>query len=243
MSDTTELDARADHQVGLEELERETIVLQAALVAALGEMPAIPKARTSNYGSYAGLPEVLALARPVLAKHYLALTQRVDTNMDASSVTISTRILHVAGGWYDAGKITFPLGQNAQATGSVITYARRFAILAALGLTGTDDDDDGHAASETPPAAKSKVDDVAGALMRRMGALMDDAGVPKDRPTRRTIVASIIGRKIKSAAETTVPERERVCDQFQAIMDGRAELELVDDDTWLIHAIDPEEAT
>jgi hypothetical protein len=239
-------DARADHQVGLEEHQREETVLMAALVEALGEMPNIVKGGAANAGSYSytypTLADVLGAVRPVLSKHFLAVSQPVTTDVEAGTVSIRTRILHVAGGVYDGGRITMPLGPNAQATGSTISYARRYGLMAALSITGSDDDDDGQAANVQPaPAVKRESKpDPAGAQMRRIGALMDDAGINNAPEARREIVAGIIGRKIKTRAEMTGPERSKTIDALQAIVDGSAMLEIGDDGLWRIVAVDPE---
>jgi len=136
---------RADHET-----------LAAALVAALAEMPTIPKTRTADAGSYkydyADLEGVRAIVVPILARHGLAVRTPVHTVGDDLAVTV--RFLHVSGETLDDEPLTFPPGRDAQATGSAITYFRRYALGASLNLA-TGDDDDGAAAKPRQPRTVS----------------------------------------------------------------------------------------
>ncbi len=61
------------------------------------------------------------------------------------TLNLTTTIMHKSGQWI-GGTITFSLAKNdPQATGSAITYARRYGLSAILGLM-TDKDDDGEGA-------------------------------------------------------------------------------------------------
>jgi len=127
--------------------------VEAAFVAFAADVVTIPQDKvavveTRSGGSYtyryADLADVLASVRPLLARHGLALTQDVRT-VDRS-VEVTTFVLHVSGGSLAFGPLALPLGDTPQGTGSAITYARRYAVLAALGLA-TEEDDDGRAAA------------------------------------------------------------------------------------------------
>lgn len=140
--------------------------VSAALVAACAELGDVPKKHKANVGTYsydyADLADTLSVVRPVLAKHGLAVLQPVTTEATDDLVVVSTVILHKSGERLELGRLGLPLGQGAQATGSAITYARRYALLAALGLAA--EDDDGAAANaaprrrETPRAASKPVE-------------------------------------------------------------------------------------
>jgi hypothetical protein len=133
--------------------------VEAAFIAFAAEVPPIPMDKvavvdTRSGGSYtyryADLADLLALVRPLLARHGLAVTQDVQTVDREARVT--TFVLHVSGGSLAFGPLGLPLGDTPQGTGSAITYARRYALLAALGLA-TEEDDDGHAARPTSNGA------------------------------------------------------------------------------------------
>lgn len=123
-------------------------VLAKAWVKALGEMSDVVKTQTVSTGqyaySYATLADALQMARPILTKHGLALSQSVAG--DGEDVVVFTTILHESGQWITSEGLRLPAGKTAQQTGSATTYARRYSLMAFLGLAS--EDDDGAGASE-----------------------------------------------------------------------------------------------
>jgi len=97
---------------------------------------------------YADLGSVWDVARPVLSKNDLAIIQLPSSASDGH-VAMRTIILH-ASGQYVSEEVSVRLQKDdAQGLGSAITYLRRYALAAALGIVA-DEDDDGNAASEAP---------------------------------------------------------------------------------------------
>lgn len=94
---------------------------------------------------YATLPEVLDAVLPTLTEAGLCFVQFPDGE------SLTTRLMHTSGEWLQASYALKPVQNTPQASGSALTYARRYALLAVLGL-GTEDDD-GHAASAPAPRA------------------------------------------------------------------------------------------
>ena len=111
------------------------ITLNAALVAALNDMPAITRDRDANMGTYsykfADLATVMAQVKPVLKAHGLAFMQNVIA-LEGGKIGVCTDIVHEAGGERSFGPLPMSAGGNAQALGSGITYAKRYALMAAL---------------------------------------------------------------------------------------------------------------
>lgn len=137
------------------ELHVEHEHLAGALVAALAELTVVHAARTADAGSYsykyADIGDVVKLTRPVLARHGLvALTPLHD---HGTGLACSVVIVHTSGERLDLGPFPFPHGRDAQATGSMVTYHRRYALVAALGMAAGDDDD-GAAAKPRPSEAE-----------------------------------------------------------------------------------------
>jgi hypothetical protein len=133
----------------------ETIdALAAAIVKAVGQMSEVVKSRTANAGaysySYADLGDALGMARPILASCGLALLQSAESNHD--EVVVHTTVLHESGQYVAFAPTRLPAGKTAQATGSAITYARRYSLMAALGLATEDDD----GASASPRSEKAQ---------------------------------------------------------------------------------------
>lgn len=125
----------------------------AAFAAAQEEFPPIGKETevsiktdkgTYTY-AYATLPDILSIVSPVLRKHDLVLTQSVAGTAD--TISVETRIYHKEGHVEMFGPLSLTSGRDPKAAGSAITYARRYALCAALGIA-PDEDDDGAKASE-----------------------------------------------------------------------------------------------
>lgn len=101
---------------------------------------------------YADLEGIIEVSRPVLNAHGLTILQLNEP--DEKGVTLRTMLLHESGGFIVDNGLHVPAGKdNAHGFGSALTYARRYAWAAMIGLA-TEEDDDGNAAS-APPAKKS----------------------------------------------------------------------------------------
>lgn len=129
-----------------------TTAVAAAMVDAASALTNPGTDARGNYGTYASLPGIIDHVRPVLASHGLAVTQETitaDTGPGAR-IGVVTRITHRSGEWLEFGPLwLMPTKPDPQAAGSAITYARRYALAAALGIAA-DEDDDGTAASVAP---------------------------------------------------------------------------------------------
>lgn len=127
-----------------------------SFIKAQGEFPAIGKGSTVNTGTfsyrYAALPDILDAVSEILRHHGFAVLQSVGGTAEA--VEVETRIYHKDGHVERFGPLTLTSGRDPKAAGSAITYARRYALCAALGIA-PDEDDDGTAASR-PPEAEPK---------------------------------------------------------------------------------------
>lgn len=107
------------------------------------EVPVIHKA-TQGYGySYSDLPKIFSVINPLLKKHGLGFTQLInDTNL-------VTCLFHVESGEQLQSSTTIPQnvqlkGMNDfQVLGSAITYIRRYALSAILGIVTDKDTDAG----------------------------------------------------------------------------------------------------
>ena len=91
---------------------------------------------------YADLGSVLQLLRPVMTAHGLSVVQ-MPCN-DGDRVGVTTRLMHNSGEWMESTlfmAVSANAGMSlAQAAGSVITYARRYSLASALGITQVDED-------------------------------------------------------------------------------------------------------
>mgnify|MGYP003333856996 FL=1 len=118
------------------------------------EVPVIHKATSGYNYSYADLPTIFEKINPLLAKHGLGFTQLL--NGDA----LDTVVFHVESGESVTSSVNIPHGvqlknmNDFQVLGSAITYLRRYALSAALGLI-TDVDNDA-AGEQSKPAEKDE---------------------------------------------------------------------------------------
>lgn len=109
--------------------------------------PAIKDAANPHFRSkFASINSVWEAIREPLTNNMLYAAQDVTT--ESGFAIVETEIHHESGQWMQFGPLRLPvLKQDAQGYGSAITYAKRYALCAALGVV-SDDDDDGNAASK-----------------------------------------------------------------------------------------------
>ena len=150
--------------------------LAAALAAAQAEFSAVPKGSANPFfkSKYAALPDVVAHAAPVLARHGLAVTQSISfvvgmAQGQAPFDTLTTTLLHKSGQYIENEMLLHLPKQDPQGQGSAVTYARRYSYMAILGLVA-DDDDDGNAASRP----KAKLESNAHAPFQKKAAEVTD---------------------------------------------------------------------
>lgn len=125
-----------------------------AALAALHNPAKNQKADTGRFAyGYADLASILDLVRPVFAEHGLAVFQNVT--VDDGNGEVLTTVLHTSGERLDFGPIRFRASGDWQALGSGITYARRYALTAAVGIA-PDEDDDANSVKGVPVASKPK---------------------------------------------------------------------------------------
>jgi hypothetical protein len=118
--------------------------LAAALVAFQAEMGTVPKESVNPFfkSTYADLAACVKAATPLATTHGIAVTQHIGMGY------LTTRLWHASGQWIEEDAELAPIkDHDPQAQGSAITYMRRYAYCAALGIVA-DKDDDGNAASK-----------------------------------------------------------------------------------------------
>lgn len=167
--------------------------LAAALVAAQAEFEAVDKTANNDFFSskYAPLPDVVKAATPILSKHGLAVTQLIVG--DGATDGLMTMLLHSSGQFIESTMTLHLLPDKhgnitPQSQGSAVTYARRYAYMAVLGLV-SDVDDDGNAASAPAPAQTA-----LGAHRRSAPKAAVSTSTTPASATSQTNVASSDGR-------------------------------------------------
>jgi len=126
--------------------------MPAFLKAQAAFKPAIKDATNPHFKSkYVALDGVLeAVAKP-LRDCGIAIVQQTDIE-DAQTVLI-TRLIHESGEWIAGRYPVHPVKADPQGEGSALTYARRYALMALVGIAP--EDDDGNAAVKAVEAPVS----------------------------------------------------------------------------------------
>lgn len=168
--------------------------LHAALAKAQGAMRNPERNRTvtvkTDKGSYtfdyATLDNIIDTARKALSDNGLAVSQALERDQNGASVMI-TRILHKDGGvLVNEMPITLPAPDERgrppkiQELGSIITYARRYALCSLLNIAAEEDDDgnegrDRDAKPRQPAGARDAKDGTRDAFKRIRQAMLDAA--------------------------------------------------------------------
>lgn len=160
--------------------------LAAALVAFQASAPTINKGRTAliptkSGGSYsykyADLSDIWESIREPLKANGLAVTQSL-TGGSSGFMGIRTTVWHKSG-QHISDTVELAINQRTpQEVGSQVTYFKRYALSALLGLS-TEDDDDGAAASRShaPPKPRTELDDALDELGDTCAALHLDQKV------------------------------------------------------------------
>ena len=166
-----------------------------AWVKALNQLTDISRDHTADTGSYkykyADLATAAQQAREVFAQHALGVSQEAHAD-NLGSVQITTTVTHESGQWFEALPLTMPAKGGPQDVGSAISYGRRYALMAFIGLA-TDDDDGAGAQKAAVEAAKPHpLSDRVAIVQADMKRLTDTQ--------REAVKAWADGRKLSGAA-------------------------------------------
>ena len=185
--------------------------LAAALVEAQLEMPSITKDKTNTFfrSKYADLATVIKIVTPVLAKHGLTVIQSIDYIEEPEVRTI--RVTDKKGDTTETERVEYVTilhtmllhksGQNIKSTmfvpldsldsqrqGSAITYARRYALMAIIGVATDNEDDDGNAASN-----------------RDVAPTPTPVAQPQPQPQAKPQTAQVKSSPVKTEAQAPAP--------------------------------------
>lgn len=125
--------------------------LVVALSQAQGELsPAEKSGKNPHFKSkYAGLTDIWAACRQVLPKNGLAVIQTMEEV--EGRLRLVTTLAHKSGQWIKSSLPIITTKNDAQGIGSAITYMRRYALSAIVGVVADDDDDAEHAMGRNRP--------------------------------------------------------------------------------------------
>ena len=130
------------------------VEISKALADFHAEMPSVKKGSANPFfkSNYADLSDIKSAADPLLAKHGLSVTQHPEGSHDDQVLT--TRLMHASGEWQESTMPLYIPKADAQGQGSAVTYGRRYAYSAIVGIAT--EDDDGNAAASSGPVARKR---------------------------------------------------------------------------------------
>lgn len=133
----------------------QTNELFTALAKAQAEIEGAVKDSTNPHfrSKYADLSSVMQACKTPLSKHGLSVAQLPDSD-DPEVVAVTTVLGHTSGQWISSRIVMRPTKSDPQGVGSALTYCRRYALAAMVGVCP--EDDDGNIAS-APKEAESPV--------------------------------------------------------------------------------------
>ena len=157
-----------------------------------------------HHGRYLTLPTLLDTVRPILAAEGLAVLQTLGAD------GVRTLFVSVDGEMFDAGVHAVNWSTPPQQIGSAITFARRYALQAALGVSGVDDD--GVAASKPQKRNEGPIRGDRSVTAAQIRALQAAYG-SLERRERLALWSKVIGRSVTTAKELTAVEASTILDR------------------------------
>ena len=90
---------------------------------------------------YASLASGLDIVRKSLGQHEIATVQTTAIDQDSGQIRLTTLLAHASGEWISSEWTVCPISEIAtpHRMGAALTYARRYALFALVGITGEDD--------------------------------------------------------------------------------------------------------
>lgn len=129
--------------------------LLAALTSAQAKFQTLPKDKAGYGYKYTDFDTVVSYVRPIMAEFKLGFMQSLTTT-EAGKNALTTRIFNAEGEFIEdtvaLPEITVGKTNAAQNMGAAITYMKRYALCAVLGISSDEDTD---ATTEQAPASKS----------------------------------------------------------------------------------------
>jgi hypothetical protein len=174
---------------------------------------------TARTFRYAPLSSGLEIIRKCLGQNEIAAVQTTAIDREAGFINLTTMLAHSSGEWMASDWPVCPISETAapHRMGAALTYARRYALFALVGIAGEDDLD-------APDLPVLKLNG-GGALSNGRPEAVDQANGPSsglaplaiphsDRPRRRAGLAPI---KPVLTADASAAAREQLVDEVAGL--------------------------
>lgn len=127
-----------------------------ALSKAKAEYPSIHPNRRANYGDFADMDHMMSLVQPILTKYGLDLTHQPWEDTDTKKEVLVSILGHSSGQWMQSVIVLKPTDNKSTSYGSALTYAKRYATMALLGINPSKEPTDNDGAEEFITAEQTK---------------------------------------------------------------------------------------
>ncbi|MDQ3040042.1 MAG: ERF family protein [Pseudomonadota bacterium] len=132
---------------------------------------ALKKATNPHFKSkYVALDGVIDAVAPALRAEGIAIMQMTD--VEDGRIVLVSRLIHESGEWLGSRYPVHPVKSDPQGEGSALTYARRYALMALVGIAP--EDDDGNAAVKAVAKASEAEQAKAADFMAAINGAGDD---------------------------------------------------------------------
>src|SRR5712664_2265118 len=100
------------------------------------------------------------IVRKSLGQHEIATVQTTAIDQDSGQIRLTTLLAHASGEWISSDWPVCPVSETAtpHRMGAALTYARRYALFALVGIAGEDDLDAPDLLVEPSPAIETSLE-------------------------------------------------------------------------------------
>lgn len=207
-------------------MKSETIgKLAEALSKAQGAMSHAHRDKANPYfkSKYADLASCWDACREPLSKNGLSVSQIV--HQTEKGMILESMLMHISGEWISGELPIIVAKQDAQSLGSAITYMRRFALCALVGIAPSDDDGES-AMGRTVERDFSKAPvDLTAEKTTRLKNLLAGAGINGDYLEKQILPRDYKVNRVRSMTEAQFEMLER---QLERLALEKAQAERLD---------------
>jgi len=186
-------------------------IIAKALIEIQRELePIVRTAENDAYAnSYAPLDVVTPAAHRLLAERKIALMQPMVTD-ESGHAALETILIHESGRSFSRTTKLAMSKVDPQSHGSAVTYTRRYALMAMIGLTSKDEDDDGNKASGAfAPVTKDQIDQIE-TLLKHM------------KWPKKSIAAEVFKLKSRDSAALAIMNFEKIVSEMVRDKESKA---------------------
>lgn len=153
--------------------------LMQALLAFQAEAPKLQRDAINPHfrSRYISLESLMGEVMPLLTKHGLVWITKPCRDENGPALTY--KLIHAVSGELEQGTMPLMLAKSdPQGQGSALTYARRYSLMAVLGLVADEDDDGNHATAQAraQPTARPAQQTERPATAKQRGLIFARAG-------------------------------------------------------------------